>query len=133
MRAKLPQSCPTLCNPMDYSPPGSLCMGFFRQEYWSGLPCPPPGDLYPGIELTSLMSPVLVGGFFTTDATRSPPRYEGGEFVWWRYVAEIHTFTLFLSYHLQSFMAFSFLFKNLKVVLKFYCLNPNSGFWIIFP
>ena len=31
--------------------------GFFRQEYWSGLPCPPPGDLpYPGIEPTSLVS-----------------------------------------------------------------------------
>ena len=34
-----------------------LSMGFSRQEYWSGLPCPPPGDLSdPGIELTSLMS-----------------------------------------------------------------------------
>ena len=35
--------------------------------YWNGLPCPPPGNLSdPGIEPTSLMSPVLVGGFFTT-------------------------------------------------------------------
>ena len=34
-----------------------LSMGFFRQEYWSGLPCPPPGDLLnPGIKLMSLMS-----------------------------------------------------------------------------
>ena len=34
-----------------------LSMGFSRQEYWGGLPCPPPGDLSdPGIELTSLMS-----------------------------------------------------------------------------
>ena len=40
------QSCPTLCNPMNCSPPGSSCpWGFSRQEYWSGLPCPPPGDL----------------------------------------------------------------------------------------
>ena len=39
------QSCPTLCNPMDCSPPGSSTMGFFRKEHWSGLPCPPPGDL----------------------------------------------------------------------------------------
>ena len=37
-----------------------LCMGFPRQEYWSGLPCPPPGDLpNPGIEPTSLAAPVL--------------------------------------------------------------------------
>ena len=37
------QSCPTLCDPMDCSPPGST--GFSRQEYWSGLPFPPPRDL----------------------------------------------------------------------------------------
>ena len=37
-------------------------------EYWSGLPCPPPGDLpQPGIKS---MSPALAGGFFTTSATR---------------------------------------------------------------
>ena len=40
------QSCPTLCNPMDCSPPGSsVHEEFSRQEYWSRLPCPPPGDL----------------------------------------------------------------------------------------
>ena len=38
-------------------------MGFSRQEYWSALPCPPPGDLPdPGIEPVSLMSPMLAGG-----------------------------------------------------------------------
>ena len=42
-----------------------LSLRFSRQEYWSGLPCPPPGDLPdPGIEPTSLMSPALAGGFF---------------------------------------------------------------------
>ena len=45
-----------------------LSMGFSRQEYWSGLPCPPPGDLpHPGIEPSSLRS--LPGGFFTTSTT----------------------------------------------------------------
>ena len=93
------------------------------------MPCPPPGDLYPGIELTSLVSPVLAGGFFTTNSTweaHPDMRVENlsGEGI----IAEIHTFILFLGYNLQSFMAFSFLFKNLKVVPKFYCLNPNSGF-----
>ena len=44
-----------------------LSMGFFRQEYWSGLSFPPPGDLLnPGIEPESLTSPALAGGFFTT-------------------------------------------------------------------
>ena len=45
-------------------------MGLCRQEYWSGFPCPPPGDLPdPGIEPVSLMSPALAGRFFTTSAT----------------------------------------------------------------
>ena len=45
------KSCPTLCNPMDCSLPGSLAVEFSRQEYWSGLPLPSPGDLpNPGIE-----------------------------------------------------------------------------------
>ena len=40
--AKSLQSCPTLCNPIDGSPPGSPVLGFFRQEHWSGLPFPSP-------------------------------------------------------------------------------------------
>ena len=45
-------------------------MGFSRQEYWNGLPCPSPGDLSdPGIEPLSLASPALAGGFFTTSTT----------------------------------------------------------------
>ena len=47
-----------------------LSMGFSRQEYWSGLPCPPPGDLPdPGTKLVSLMSRALARRFFTTIAT----------------------------------------------------------------
>ena len=49
-----------------------LSMGFSRQEYWSGLPCPPPGDLPdPGTEPVSLLSPALAGKFFTTGASSS--------------------------------------------------------------
>ena len=45
-------------------------MGFSRQEYWSGLQCPSPGDLpNSGIKPTSVMSPALAGGFFTIGAT----------------------------------------------------------------
>ena len=40
--AKSLQSCPTLCNPIDGSPPGSPSLGFSRQEHWSGLPFPSP-------------------------------------------------------------------------------------------
>ena len=45
----------------------SPSMGFSRQEHWSRLPCPPPGDLpNPGIKTASLTSPVLAGSFFTS-------------------------------------------------------------------
>ena len=47
-----------------------LSMGFSRQEYWSGLPCPPQGDLpNPGIKPATLTSPQLAGGFFITSTT----------------------------------------------------------------
>ena len=70
---KLLQLCPTLCGPMDYSCQASLSMGFSKQEYRRGLPCPPPGDLpNPGIEPASLMS-ILAGEFFTARATQKAP------------------------------------------------------------
>ena len=69
MGTKLLQSCPTLCL-WTVALQVSLSMGFSGQEYSSGLPCPPPGDLPdPEIEPASLVSPALAGGFFTTSAT----------------------------------------------------------------
>ena len=71
MCAKSLQSCLTLCDPNDYSPPGSL--GFSRQEYWSGLLHPPLGDLpNPGIEPVSLISLAVADRFFTTKPTEKP-------------------------------------------------------------
>ena len=47
-----------------------LSIEFSKQEYWSGLPYPPPGDLpAPGVEPVSLMFLALAGGFFTTSTT----------------------------------------------------------------
>ena len=47
-----------------------LSMGFSRQEYWNGLPCPPPGDLpNPGIKPTS---PAMAGVFFSTESLGKP-------------------------------------------------------------
>ena len=66
MHAKLTLLCLTLCDPM-----APLSVGFSRQEYWNGLPCPPPGDLpNPEIKPTSLVSPALTVGFFPTSAPR---------------------------------------------------------------
>jgi len=51
-------------------------MELSRQEYWSGLPCPPPGDLLdPGIEPKSLVSPAVAAKFFTTSATWEALKY----------------------------------------------------------
>ena len=61
--AKSLQSCPTLCDPMDCSHQAPLSMGFSRQEYWSGLPCPTPGGL------PNPAFPAIAGGCFTTSAT----------------------------------------------------------------
>ena len=48
-------------------------MGFFRQEYWSGLPFPSPGDLSgPGIKPESSASPALAGRFFTAEPRGMP-------------------------------------------------------------
>ena len=50
-----------------------LSVGFPRQEYWSGLPFPSPGDLPdPGMERISLASPALAGGFYTAEAPGKP-------------------------------------------------------------
>ena len=50
-------------------------MGFSRQEYWSGLLFPSPGDLPdPGIKPASLTSPAFAGGFFTITATWEAPK-----------------------------------------------------------
>ena len=46
-------------------------MGFLRQEYWSGLPCPPPGDL-PGVDPGSLTSPALAGGVLNNEPLGEP-------------------------------------------------------------
>ena len=48
-----------------------LSMGFSRQEFWNGLPFPPPGE-DPGIKPTSPVSPALAGGFFATEPPEKP-------------------------------------------------------------
>ena len=73
MRAKSLQSCLTLLDPMDGSSQAPLSMEFFRQEYWSGLPCPPPGDL-PHPEML-LMSPALQADSLPSKPPEKPHIY----------------------------------------------------------
>ena len=63
----------TLCDPVDCSPPVPLSMGFWRQEYWSGLPCSPPGDLpNSGIKPVSSAAPALQADSLSLSHQRSP-------------------------------------------------------------
>ena len=74
------QSCPTLCEPMDCSPPSSSVQGFSRQEYWNGSPCPPPRDLPdPGIEpgFPTLQADSLLLSHHTSPAAYGSTGYMG--------------------------------------------------------
>ena len=97
------QSCPALWDPMDL--PRLLCpWGFSRQEYWRGLPCPPPGDLSnlgmeprsPALQVDSLPSeppekskntgvgsPSLLQGIFPTQESNWVSYIAGGFFSSW--------------------------------------------------
>ena len=68
VRARVLGCVQLLATPWTIAHQAPLSMGFSRQEYWSGVPFPPPGDLPdPEIEPTSLKSPALAGGFFTIE------------------------------------------------------------------
>ena len=67
------QSYLTICNPMDCSPPGSSVHEILQQEYWSGLPCPSPGELpNPGIKSGS---PALQADSLPSEPPRKPYKY----------------------------------------------------------
>ena len=72
------QLCLTLCDPQTFTRQAPLSMEFFRQEYWSGLPFPPPWNLPdPGIEP---MSPALAGRFLTAEPPGKPLLFPGKHF-----------------------------------------------------
>ena len=68
------QQCTTLWTLWTVVCQAPLSTGYFRQEYWSGLPFPPAGDLpKPGIKPISPTSPALAGGVFTHSAIGEAP------------------------------------------------------------
>ena len=75
--SEVAQSCPTLCDPVDCSLPGSSVHGVLQAKYWSGLPFPSPGDLPdPGIEPRS---PTLQAGALTSEPPGKPESKEGSK------------------------------------------------------
>ena len=73
------RSCPTLCCPMDCSPPGSCIHAILWQESWSGLPFPPPEDPpNPVIETETLVSPTLQADSLPLSHQGSPKLWDTG-------------------------------------------------------
>ena len=74
---------PTLCDPIECSLPGSSVRGILQARILEWVAMPSSRDLpYPGIELVSLMSPALAGGFFTTSATWEAHRGHSQLWTW---------------------------------------------------
>ena len=72
VESEVAQSCPTLCDPMDYPYQAPQSMGFSRQELWSGLPFPSPGNLpNPGMEPRS---PALWADALPSELLEKPQR-----------------------------------------------------------
>ena len=107
-----------------------LSTGCSRQEYWSGLPCPPPGDLPdPGLEPISLISPALAGGFTARTTWEAQMKMTKSS------DADINVFILDMSifgFYRDFFLNFIYLFIWLPEVLfvacgPFYCGMSAHG------
>ena len=91
-----------------------LSMGFSRQEYCSGLPCSPPGDLPdPGIEPASLRTPALAGRFFTTSATWEAHNLTC-KYIICSFMGSAARFPFFCSGHTATHEAVQFIIKKKK-------------------
>ena len=132
LSAKLLQSCPAFCDPGTVACQAPWSMGFSRQEYWCGLPCPPPGDLpNPVIEPESPVSPALAGRFFTTGATQVVDQHKNISLIF------LNLF-LFLFLYFFNFYFYYILLYNTVLVLPYIDMNPprvymSSQSWTPFP
>ena len=106
-----------LATPWTVARQAPLSMGSSRREYWSGLPCPPPGHLpKPGIKPASLTSPALAGGFLTIRATREALSNPGKPFL----TAKEH------NHHLKQNIRFPFYFTDNLLSVFFFFFPPRS-------
>ena len=97
----------------------SLVKKFSREEYWSGLPCPRPGDLPdPGIEPVSLRSPAVAGGFFTTSAIWKAPTCNDG-------MMQSPTVTIWDKSSIKQ----CFIWNRFSMCVSYYF---SSAWWILF-
>ena len=112
------QSCPTLCNPMTVARQAPLSMGFSRQEYWSGLPCPPPGNL-PNLGIEP-RSPTLLA-----DSLPSEPPGKGSIYIC---LCNIYSYTIDLYYPNRNMHILypKYTTCNFKFKIYFYYYKDNT-------
>ena len=106
-----------------------LSVGLSRQEYWRGLPCPPPGDLpNPGIKPESLMFPTLAGRFFTTGPPGKPR--DKNQIHISCYITISHNVMIFCKYK-QPICKRNMYYcpSNKKIILGSQSTN-RAGYWI---
>ena len=136
--SEVAQSCPTLCDPMDCSPPGYTIHGISRQEYWSGVPFPSPGDLpESGIEP---WSPALQADYLLSQL---PGKNElGGKWLQIQkaekeaamkysiqngYEKRSSKIDLSRDKGSQDLMIFLIIWNNIKILVKVYNLRGRKG------
>ena len=142
------QSYLTLAAPVAVVCHGPLSMGFARQDHWSGLPIPPQEDLPdPRLEPAFPASPVLAGGFFTTESPAklsiylyvtsnllyqilSTHLYMSITYPYWKNLTQIHLFCKSSTTSLTSFMP---LFSSSTVFYMYAsCLASCHALWLFF-
>ena len=111
------------CKPMDHILPGSSVCGISQKEYWSGLPCPSPGDLaYPGMEPASS---ALAGRFFTTEPA-------GLHFVEWFLYIYFFILLLLLWWIILFDFFFWLIFElTLHTWIKFHLVMVYNSFYML--
>ena len=123
------QLYPAVCSPLVVAHQAPLSMGFSRQEYWSGLPCLPPGDLPgPGIEPAS---PFIGRRILSLLSHRGSPLM--GVRVWKRITMFRWLTHIFVGIYFDvasSFTALLLLKYSLQITFQFVCLNFFFTWWL---
>ena len=109
-----------------------LSMKFSRQEYWSGLPFPPSGNLLnPGIEPTSLVSPALAGRFFTIEPPGKPSIYFSMKYIYWFVFPVSAQVSVWFCLSVALTHFFDFFFWEIRLISAF--TSYNSLLWSAMP
>ena len=124
------QSCLALCQPMDCTPPGSSVHGISQARILECIAFPFPGDLpYPGIKPASLVSPALIGEFFTNFNTWEQDMKQKMEAPWFPFQSLFHE-TFSNKLHSKQNKNFS-VGKQIHLITFFYEVSNSGRFFLL--